>query len=397
MSTLPLTSPLEAPTHSDPYPYYAKLVRERPVYFDEALAAWVVTGARPVADVLGHAHCKVRPAGESVPPGLLGSQAGVLFSHLVRMNDGARQQVLKEFVAQALDSMNTDTFSVAAREAARQAVALTSPARPGKGLTDYCYQVPAQTLGLLLGLPEEKLAVAARLVSLLVRCISPGGTAEQLVAGREAAGMLWNLFDGLLGEGPREAGSSLLWELHDKSQRRHTSITRDDVIANAIGFMTQAFEATTGLIGNALRALVGAGDPLQTGVADAAEMAAFVREVLRHDSPIQNTRRFATESFELFGQTIDVGDSLLLVLAAANRDPAVCPNPEVFDPYRAPAPLFSFSAARHMCPGQRLAETIAAAAIMQLVQHGVEPSRFEKPVRFRHSLNARVPELMLAA
>lgn len=392
-------TPLDAAIHPDPYPYYARLVAERPVYFDPGLASWVVSGGAQVAEVLQHAHCKVRPAGEPVPAGLMDSQAGVLFGHLVRMNDGAQHALLKRLVHGSLACIEAEALQAATRESVRQTFALTSPTRAGIGLTDYCYQAPAQTMGLLLGLPDAELAAAARLTSLLVRCISPGGTPQQLLSGREAAALLWSLFDDLLAQDASNTNPGLLWVMQRHALQSGEGVARDAVIANAIGVMTQAFESTTGLIGNTLLALADVDlklRPPSTRDGVAGAMLAFIREVSRHDSPIQNTRRFAAEGFELGGAKVHAGDSLLLLLAAANRDPALYANPALRDPSRPPSLLFTFGAARHQCPGQRIAEAIATAAVGQLLEAGLEPSHLHRPVAFRRSVNARVPELRLA-
>ena len=390
----PPTGPLDAPTHPDPYAYYAQLRNAAPLQFDAALNAWVVSSAAAVTQVLEHPAARVRPAAEPVPPALLVSQAGLLFGHLVRMNDGAVHERLKRQAAQCLDAVGDAALREVAREAAHQCATLTEPARQADGLTAFCYQLPVQTMGLLLGLPAAALQPAARLTSLLVRCISPGGTTEQMNIGREAAGPLWKLFDELLDDGAPELRPGLLWTLQRTARESGGESTREAVIANAIGFMTQAFEATAGLIGNAWLALAaGAAAP---DTRDAQATAAFLREVLRHDPPIQNTRRFAAEDFELEGSTVRAGDSLLLLLAAANRDPTLHAQPERFDPARAPAMLFTFGHGRHGCPGQRMALAIAAAALAQLKGEGLDPRDVLRPVQYRRSLNARVPELRTA-
>ncbi|MCW8176337.1 cytochrome P450 [Verminephrobacter aporrectodeae] len=328
-------APLDAPTHPDPYNYYAQLHSAAPVQFDAALNAWVVSSAAAVTQVLENPVARVRPATEPVPPGLLGSQAGLLFRHLVRMNDGPVHERLKCQIARCLDAVSDETLWEIAREAARQCATLTEPVRHPDGLTSFCYQLPAQTMGLLLGLPAAALPRAARLTSLLVRCISPGSsTADQLNASREAAGLLWQLFDELLDDGVPDGRLGLLWTLQHAARDDGGGTMREAVIANAIGFMTQAFEATAGLIGNAWLALAAGADAPDTR--DAQATAAFLREVLRHDPPIHNTRRFAAEDFELDGSTVRAGESLLLLLAAANRDPTLHAQPERFDPSRGP-------------------------------------------------------------
>lgn len=386
--------PLQAATHADPYPYYAQLTGQRPVYFDKALSCWVISNAVAVAQVLEHPRCKMHPAGQPVPPVLQGSRAGTLFGHLVRMHDSPDPETWKLVAVGAFESIEQRELDAIASEAAYRTASITLPTRRGQGLVDYCYQVPSQAIALLLGLSQAVVMVAARLTSLAVRCISPGGTPGQIAAGREATALLWQILEQVLELAVPDRGRGGLRAL------RHAAVQsgagRDAVIADAIGLMIQTFEVTSGLIGNALLALSAADAGDLGPAAVPGGMNAFVREVLRHDPPIQNTRRFAWQRFCIADHTVEAGHCMLLLLAAANRDPMVNPAAHVFDPLRPQATLFSSGRAPHQRAGQRLAEAIAAAALRELLARGLEPRCLLKPVRYRWSVSARVPELQLA-
>ncbi|KIF03963.1 hypothetical protein PL81_21330, partial [Streptomyces sp. RSD-27] len=88
-------TPVEAVRLADPYPFYARLVAERPFAFDEALGAWVAADAAAVRAVLGAGALRVRPVAEPVPAGIAGTAAGEVFGELVRMTDGAAAVRLK--------------------------------------------------------------------------------------------------------------------------------------------------------------------------------------------------------------------------------------------------------------------------------------------------------------
>ena len=61
MSLPPPRDPVAAVTHPDPYPYYAELVAQRPLYRDESLGLWVASSAQAVTAVLTSDICRVRP------------------------------------------------------------------------------------------------------------------------------------------------------------------------------------------------------------------------------------------------------------------------------------------------------------------------------------------------
>ncbi len=85
------------------------------------------------------------------------------------------------------------------------------------------------------------------------------------------------------------------------------------------------------------------------------------------------------------------GDAILVVLAAANRDPAANREPDRFDPARPDRRIFTFGAAAHACPGEALAAAIAEAGVEELLRSGVDLERLAAGVTYRASANLRVP------
>ncbi len=85
------------------------------------------------------------------------------------------------------------------------------------------------------------------------------------------------------------------------------------------------------------------------------------------------------------------GDAILVVIAAANRDPAATPLPDRLVLFRRNVRSFTFGAGTHACPGERLATTIAAAGVAHLLGSGLDPGRDLTAFTYRPSLNTRVP------
>ena len=119
----------------------------------------------------------------------------------------------------------------------------------------------------------------------------------------------------------------------------------------------------------------------------------LVEEVSRFDSPVQNTRRFASERLRVAGVDLAPGSAVLLVLASANRDPNANKNPDEFQLARADARVFSFSRGAHACPGQQVAQWIASAALEQL--WAVRGRGWHRDLLrdYKPSANGRLPHL----
>ena len=384
MSLPPPRDPVTAVTHPDPYPYYAALVAERPLYHDEREGYWVASSAAAVTAVLESERCRVRPPAEPVPKALLGSPAGEIFRRLIRMNDGGGHDAGKYAVAATLQTLDGDRI---AEESARWARPLAGDGVDPAGLTSFVFALPVHVVGSLLGLPPAFLRQTAQWMSHFVRCLAPTSTPAQIERGKDAAGHLLEMGHLTLHDGP-EGG--LLPTLARQARRAGIEDT-DTVVANGIGLISQAYEATAGLIGNTLLAL--AADPgLRAAVAgDPTRLPAVVRETLRHDAPVQNTRRWVADPGRVGGQDMAAGDVVLVLLAAANRDPATNPRPEVFDPHRPDRRLFTFGAGPHACPGELLAVGIASAGVAALLERGLEPETLPARRTYRPSGNTRIP------
>ncbi len=93
-----------------------------------------------------------------------------------------------------------------------------------------------------------------------------------------------------------------------------------------------------------------------------------VEEMLRYDSPVLNTGRILNRDLTVAGCPMSKGESLSPLLAAANRDPAVYPDPDKFDIEREDTHHQSFGGGRHLCLGAHLARMEAQEAIMGLLQ-----------------------------
>ena len=164
------------------------------------------------------------------------------------------------------------------------------------------------------------------------------------------------------------------------------------VVANLAGLLSQTCDATAGLVGNCLVALLREPD-LRSLAGTREGLRAIVDETARHDPSVHSTRRFAAQAIRLGDTTIEAGEAVLLVLAAGNRDLALNAAPDAFQPMRANRRMLGFGYGVHACPGQALACTLAAAGLEALVASRVAELEAMADVgwSYRPSVNARIP------
>ena len=139
-------------------------------------------------------------------------------------------------------------------------------------------------------------------------------------------------------------------------------------MANLVVLLVAGFETTTNLLGNGLAVLLAhprAADALRGHPQFAP---AYVEELLRFDPPVQLTSRLAGAPVTVGGVEVPTDSWVLLLLAAANRDPRRYPGPDRFDPWRAQSHPLSFGAGPHFCLGAGLARLEAQVAFPQLLR-----------------------------
>src|SRR6185295_14867600 len=155
-------------------------------------------------------------------------------------------------------------------------------------LSDFALHLPVYVVGSLLGVPADMLHQVALWVGDFVRCLAPASSFEQIERGKEASKHLLNTFCSLLTMYQSQPADNLLAALAREAKRVGCEDT-DSVIANGIGFLSQAYEATAGLVGNTLLALAAHAEVQRMLAANPALLSNAVQEVLRYDPPVQNT------------------------------------------------------------------------------------------------------------
>ncbi|VWC37336.1 cytochrome P450 [Burkholderia lata] len=383
------TDPIAAVTHRDPYPYYAALVDGPPLAFDATLGLWVASRAAAVTAVLGDPACRVRPLDAPVPPALRGTTAGALFGELVRMNDGAlRHDVPKQALRTAFAPIDT----AALRDRATQLAARRLPTPDDAGaLNAWCMTVPVCAVADLLGFDETQLDDIAAQVVDFVAALSPLSDAAALARASAAARQLLDRMTARVAQSHAHDGT--LVAAVQQAARASGWQASGALVANLVGLLSQTCEATAAWLGNTLVAWSGdAGASAARVVPDDAALDAFVAEVGRFDSPVQNTRRFVASRTTIEGVTVEAGDAILVVLAAANRDPAVHRDPHRFMPGRAAGPNFGFGTGPHGCPGERIARAVTAGAFGAWLRAGGVAPHDGLAWDYRASTNVRMPK-----
>lgn len=393
-----LTEPADiraAAARPDPYPYYARLVVEQPVYREGSTGPWVVTSAANVRAVLTNEFCATRPPGAVVPDIMAGSPTAEIYTRIVRINHGKAHCPIKNNVVGALDAIQIADFAENRRRIAGELATRLEPESDRTRLTQFIYGLPVEVLTPLVGVPSDRVADVGRWVggfggaSAAAVTGVPAPTPELMAQGAEASRQLLAFFHGLADDVKASDRHLLAQMLRDAEAAG--SPDRETTIANAIGVLAQGFAATSALIGASLLALARNDDAREAVTRDRRLLAELVQEVLRCDPVTQSTPRFVTEDTEIAGQSMRAGDMIIVSLAAANRDPAFNAEPNRFVLERKDRRYLEFGAGAHACAGVQIARLIAEIAIELLLERKIDLSGIGKQVSYRPSAHIRMP------
>lgn len=344
-------APLSSEVLSNPYPHYARLMREEPVHWDETLAAWVLTSFADCHFVLQD-HLRFssdfRSIGESVPQEFLSLQTldppihtrvrSILLPAFRAIDLSLWSERISDHGRKLLSRVNLENFDF---------------------VQDYCEPLTAGSMCILFGVePLDDWTEFRRLQRDLILSMDSGLDPERGPAGMEARRALSRLVQEWVSTVPEQG---LLRDIEFGGAQEHLPY-----VINSLRVLFMAgYSSTSSMIGNALRALLTANKGSIGGAA--ALTSVGLNELVRFDGAIQAESRATTMDVQLpSGHHLSQGEIVVVVLGSANRDPRVFEDPESLVLTRAPNPHLGFGHGLHSCMGSRLS-TVAALRILNEV------------------------------
>ncbi|HEY5950583.1 MAG TPA: cytochrome P450 [Kofleriaceae bacterium] len=368
-----LFNPFSPEFRADPYPLYGKL-RDAGAVIKTPLGTYMITRYDQVDRVLRSAAFRTprgyRDADDPAGPPRMdrSSELAVHRRHWLIFQSGdahtrLRKLIMKVFTPRAVRALTPRIEALVAE--------LLAPVLARGSLeviADLAYPLPATVICELLGIPAADRDRNREWAAIVAQTIDPICTDAQLQQA-VAAMHEWDPYiRNLLAERRKNPGDALL-DAMLAVEEDGTSLTEDEIAANATFLFLAGHETTTNLIGNGLYALLRHPDQLaklQAGHADSALVENAVEELLRFDSPIQFAPRVPIEPVEVEGVTLPPELPIMLALGCANHDPRRYERPDDLDVTRKDPKPLSFGGGAHYCVGAALARVEAKHAFEQL-------------------------------
>jgi cytochrome P450 len=236
-------------------------------------------------------------------------------------------------------------------------------------IADFAFRLPVIVICDMLGIPVEDRQFffagsrgSGRLLDLVP--LSPAEIAEQNSSNLAIADYFNRLFE----LRRREPGDDLTSKLV-QAEQDGDKLSNEELTANIILLFGAGHETTVNLIGNGLLALHRNPDQLRLLQNDPSLLPNAIEELLRYDSSVQVTGRTTLEDVDnLGGVALPKAQSVICLLGAANRDPAVYTDPDRLDITRADVHPVSFGGGIHHCVGAQLARIEGEVAIGTLLR-----------------------------
>jgi cytochrome P450 len=361
---------------ADPYPVYRRLREEHPVYWSERWGSWVLSR---YADVMT---CLREPGTFSN----VGRQAAMLrrlpperqqafralSSHYtaggLSNQDPPAHTRLRGLVSNAFTPRVVASLAPRIREIVDGLLDGLEVEQPTDLIRRVAYPLPAIVIAELLGLPASDREQFKFWSDEITAFLGTGRVDDASAArGQRSMLALREYLGQMIAKRRHEPRDDLLSRFV-AAEERGDVLSDGEVLGSCVTLLLGGHETTTNLIGNGLLALLRNPDQLERLYRDPALIPTAVEEFLRFDAPVQRIWRLVATDIEFAGQRLMRGESVYLMVGAANRDQAQFADPDRLDVGRRPNRHLTFGHGVHFCLGASLARLEASIAFGRLLR-----------------------------
>jgi hypothetical protein len=380
-------SPYAYEIHEDPYPTYARLRAEAPVYRNEAAGFWALSRHADVVEAFRD-HVRFSSAhGVSLDAAASGPHAHRTMSFLAM--DPPMHGRMRGLVSRGFTPRRVTELEPRIRELTRQHLDVALERGTFDFIADLAGRLPMDVISELIGVPASDRDEVRRLSDLLVH--REEGVDDVPPAGVEAALTLVTYYADMLAQRRARPTTDLTSALL-AAEVDGDRLTDDEIIGFLFLMVVAGNETTTKLLGNAWYWAWRNPAERARPFGDPDAVPAWIEETLRYDTSTQMLARTTTSDLELHGTRIPAGGRVVLLVGSANRDERVFVDPDRYDLDRPAAErqqLASFGFGRHFCLGASLARLEARVCLEELVARVADYDVDEAGLRRVHSVNVR--------
>lgn len=371
----PVYDPVSAQSHEDPYPAYARLRDEFPLYYIERHNVWALSRYADVRDALRDWETFSSAQGVE-----LGTYVQFFGEGSIQELDPPHHDVLRKVLAPRFMNRRIKEYEPTVRACANDLLADLDTAGVVDLGTAYTQRLPILTIFRIIGIPEDDITWAMQAgLEMLSRPPGEDGPSPAAYARRA------ELVDFMVDQVHRRLRDGLADDvLSDIAAAIRDGVMKESEIQGLTLLLIAAgMETTTSLMGNIANAVA-------TGLVTADQLLAedgeltvrAIEEFLRYDAPAQWLARVTTKPVSLHGTELPVGSRVLTIFASANRDPRVFERADELVLDRDGERTMAFGEGVHFCLGMPLARVEARVGMSALLQRFPEIRSAGPTVRY---------------
>jgi cytochrome P450 len=371
----------------DPYPIYARMRHEAPVFWSHLWQSWVISR---YDDVNASLREKENLSNEN--------RQGLLFNHLsdqeretlaplrhyfaqkdVIGSDGADHTRLRALVQKAFTPRVIASFEPRVRQLAAELLAGAKQSACFDFVDAVAHPLPIIFIAELLGAPVNDRGLFKRWSSEILAFQGTGRTTFETAMISQTA--LLELFDYILrlvDERRAHPQDDVITTLAF-AEEAGRGFSRDELLATCNTLLTAGHETTTNLLGNLVHLLLSNPEQWRLVQAEPSLIPSAIEEALRFDAPKQRNFRRVKKNHEFNGIPFEENQMVFQLIGAANHDPRQFENPDAFDIRRKKNDHLSFGSGIHFCLGAPLAR-MEARIVLELLLKDAAQCRLARPV-----------------
>jgi cytochrome P450 len=377
-------SPYAYAFHEDPYPIYARLRAEAPVYHDAKDGFWALSRYEDVLAAFKNPRAFSNIRGVSIDPSARrgGARAGMSFLAM----DPPEHTRFRALVSRGFTPRRVAALEPRIREIAVAHLDALAGAGGFDVIADFAGKLPMDVISEMLGVPEADRARLRVQADLLVH--REEGSLDLPPEGVAAFIAIRSYFQRHLAALRERPGDDLLSALLGLDEGGFKP-TDDDLLSFCNLMIVAGNETTTKLLGNALYWLWRNPEERALVASDPSLIPQWIEETLRYDNSTQMLMRTTLEDVRVRDVVIPAGENVLLLVGSANRDAAVFERPDAYDVRRDTAAMLSFGRGTHFCLGASLARLEARVAFEEWWRRFPGYEVRPEGIRRVHSVNVR--------
>jgi pimeloyl-[acyl-carrier protein] synthase len=377
---------------ANPYPLYRKIREFEPVHWDPFLHSWVVTSYAESVTALSKFKASRTPEPERLEAmglDVLKPYAEVMLKQLLFIDPPSHSRI-RGMCSMAFTPRRMEVLRGRLTAAAHGLIDKVAESGQMDLAGDFARPFPALVLAALIGLPEEDGPQLQLWVNDVSELLGNFEHDPDLVEGRiESLQQMQAYLVEKLAEQKSHPGEGVMAAMLASEVDGEPKLTDDEIVANVMLMIGGGLEEPANLICAGMLSLLEQPGSLARMGAEPGVLVSGVEELLRYNSPTQQTGRVAPEDVVLGGKEIRKGQALTVVVAAANRDPLRFADPDRLELLRSDNRHLAFGWAAHYCLGAPLARLAGQIAFAVLSERLTEVELGVKKLQWREMASLR--------